>query len=264
MKNAGYPLTIFNYLEPTYDQILVTNSLLKIAMDTQMYDFYIPLDADEFIYNPLSLNLIDIFKSEIQPGNCGLFKWVNYAPINDFYFTVKNPLFELFRKRNTEPTQFYKVVIPHELAKLGTTTMGNHQFLINGMDSSYSFISPFLQHCPVRSSQQIITKAIIGSHRFSIKIDRKINEGFHWDNITHQIRSHNYTISSDLLKNIALKYATNNDISPNSLFVVDNSERIGLSEDIIEFDNLSNMNPIKNFDLFSLEICNKLNSFNIN
>ena len=60
LKNAGYPLTIFNYLEPTYDQILVTNSLLKIAMDTQMYDFYIPLDADEFIYNPLSLNLIDI------------------------------------------------------------------------------------------------------------------------------------------------------------------------------------------------------------
>ena len=260
MKNSGYPLTILNYNEPTYDQILVTNYLLKLAIEANDYAFFIPLDADEFIYNPSQSKFIDILRSEIEFGNCGLFKWVNYAPTSDNYFSTINPLFQLFRKRSTEPNQFYKVIIPDELAKIGSTTMGNHQFLINGKNTTYSFVSPFLQHCPVRSSQQIIAKSIIGSHRFSLKKDRLPNEGFHWDNITNKIRNNNYILDDHSLKDIALHYAINSDHSSINIDLMLDSEKIGDEQNFIELFDLAQINYIRNFDLFANELCIKLKS----
>ena len=260
MKSAGYPLTILNYNEPTYDQVFVTNSLLKIAIDVNDYAFFIPLDADEFIYNPSQTKFIDILKAEIEFGNCGLLKWVNYAPTSDNYFSINNPLFHLFRKRSVEPIQFYKVIIPDEVAGIGSTTMGNHQFLINENNSNYSFVSPFLQHCPVRSSQQIIAKSIIGSHRFSLKKDRLPNEGFHWDNITNKIRDNNYILNDYSLKNLALHYAINSEHSSENIDLILDSEKIGDEQNIIELFDLAQINYIRNFDLFANELCIKLKS----
>ena len=258
MKNAGYPITALTYAETQYNQVLVTNYLLAMAADTSEYKFIIPLDADEFIYNPQPYLLIDTLISEIAIGSCGLLRWVNYAPLSNGYFCSENPLFHLFRRRSFEPTQFYKVVIPIELAKLGSTTMGNHQFLINGNNPNYSIVSPFLQHCPVRSSEQIIAKSIIGSHRLSLKIDRKSGEGFHWDNISEKIRNNNYVLNDENLLEIALQYATNSETSANGMHLLHDSERIGSVNEKIELKELSKINCIRNFDLFSNELCAKI------
>jgi len=260
MQNAGYPITVMTYGEIQYNQVLVTNSLLKIATKSNEYEFIIPLDADEFLYNPNPIDLISILRTEIGEGNCGLMKWVNYAPLSDSYFTSESPLFDLFRKRNSEPTQFYKVIIPNELAKIGSITMGNHQFLINGNNTSYSVVTPFLQHCPVRSSEQIIAKSIIGSHRFSLKPDRKPGEGFHWDNISELIRKENYTLDDECLKKIALQYASSSNQSPADLHLLLNSERIGSGNEKIELKDLSSINCIKNFDIFLNQLCSEFNN----
>lgn len=260
MQNAGYPITVLTYGEIQYNQVLVTNSLLKMATESNEYEFIIPLDADEFLYNPNSIDLISVLRSEIGVDNCGLMKWVNYAPLNNNYYSSESPLFDLFRKRSSEPTQFYKVIIPNKLAKIGSTTMGNHQFLINGNNTSYSLVTPFLQHCPVRSSEQIIAKSIIGSHRFSLKTDRKPGEGFHWDNISEIIRNENYTINDECLKKIALQYATSSDQSSADLCLLLNSERIGSENERIELKNLSKINCVRNFDIFSNELCAKINN----
>ena len=259
LKNAGYPITVLTYAEIQYNQVLVTNSLLRMAANTNDYKFIIPLDADEFIFNPQPNSLIDTLTSEISTGSCGLLRWVNYAPLSNSYFSFGNPLYEIFRKRSVEPTQFYKVVIPIELAINGSTTMGNHQFLINGKNSNYSLVSPFLQHCPVRSSEQLIAKSIIGSHRFSLKPDRKPSEGFHWDVISQKIRNKNFELNDEDLLEIALLYATNSEQSINGIHLVLDSERIGSSTENIEFKELSRINCIRNFDLFSNELCEKIN-----
>lgn len=260
LKNSGFPITVLTYTEIQYNQVFVTNSLLKIATDSDEYEFIIPLDADEFIYNPNKEDLLETLRSEISTDSCGLMKWVNYAPISNDYFSFENPLFHLFRKRSSEPIQFYKVIIPNELAKIGSTTMGNHQFLINGNNSNYSLVTPFLQHCPVRSSEQIIAKSIIGSHRFSLKNDRKPGEGFHWDVITEKIRSINYQLDDKSLMKIAIHYAISKDESDDDIHLLLDSERIGSSNEKIELKDFAKINYVRNFDNFAKDLCSKIKS----
>jgi hypothetical protein len=63
---------------------------------------------------------------------------------------------------------------------------GHHYATVNGQAIVQTDIALRLAHVPVRSSEQIVSKALLGSHKLSLVADRMHREGFHWDLIAEE------------------------------------------------------------------------------
>lgn len=114
-----------------------------------------------------------------------------------------------------------------------------------------------LNHVPVRSKQQIIRKAILGSYAFALKKNRNPGEGYHWDLMAKKIREKNYNLNDRDLLEIALNYAVEEGkVSANDLVV--DCLKIGHQGDCIEFKELSDINLLKSFDMEIASLVEKL------
>jgi hypothetical protein len=254
MKKKGFNIFYTLLSDKVYNQATITTNAVRQISRLGIYDFIMPIDADEFIPD----NKIEFIKKFLiekkSDFEIGYFPWKTYCPISNDYFKTQAPLYNNFKPRKSEPNQFYKIIISNKIATNCEISMGNHD-LIN--ESKFNHLKKYVMpshliHTPVRSEEQIISKAILGSHSFKLKKDRKPGEGFHWDEITQKIRTMNYSIPNELLSKIASNYAVpqkncNYDISDANM-IESQSTGIGQRKDIIEFLDLAKINIIKNFD----------------
>lgn len=254
MKKKGFNIFYTLLSDKIYNQAIITTNAVRQISRLGIYDFIMPIDADEFIPDN-KIELIKKFLAEKKSDlEIGYFPWKTYCPINNNYFGTQAPLYNNFKPRKSEPNQFYKIIISNKIATNCEISMGNHD-LINESKCNYSkkYIMPsHLIHIPVRSEEQIISKAILGSHSFKLKKDRKHGEGFHWDDIAQKIRNSNYSVSSNLLTNISINYAIPEknctyDIAASNM-IESHSTGIGNNSDTIDFLDLAKINIIKNFD----------------
>lgn len=260
LMEEGLPLTVLGHGAFDFQQAIVITSLVRQIAHSGEYEYIVPLDADEFI-NPLESSFSAILKQKIPQGKCGLMKWETYVPLEDTYFSSDSPLFHLFKKRNPEEPQYEKIIISRDVALNCSVGEGNHHAVLNDKLVDALPINATLQHVPVRSSAQIIRKALIGSHRLSIKKGRQSFEGYHWDNIAATIRTNGYELPYSKLRDIALNYAapSSNDTQRT---VAMESMRIGLISDRIIYRNLAVINTLKSLDEFSADLCNAYASLN--
>lgn len=260
MKKSGYNVYYTLLNDKIYNQSKITTSAIRQIAQLNLYDYLMPLDADEFISGE-NIGLIKDFLSE-QDGNfdVGYFPWKTYCPTNRKYFEASAPLHDNFKARRVEANQFYKVIITNRLGKFSTIAMGNHDVIIQEEISALKkhVVPSSLIHVPIRSQEQIISKAVLGSHSFKLKKDRALGEGFHWDELTHQIRIGNYSLSDEMLFQVAANYAVPKDKwvtnQPMSDAIEPACSNIGRSEDSIEYIELAKINLLRNFDMHINEL----------
>ena len=97
--------------------------------------------------------------------------------------------------RAKEADQYYKVVVSNDLAKRAQLPTGNHCVLLDGVLQAAPTLTAILQHAPLRSAEQLLSKALLASLRNSIRLDRKPLENFHTDQMAKIIRLAGTTIT---------------------------------------------------------------------
>jgi glycosyltransferase involved in cell wall biosynthesis len=257
LKAQGYPLSLFRHDSSDFHQAVMLSHLARQVSATNEYDFIIPLDADEFIYTP-SGNFGQIIAEQVPKDGSGLIPWVTYVPTGGVYYASNAPLYEVFRKRSKEPEQFYKAIIPNELAKNCMIAEGNHFVSVNGQWVPGTIVSALLQHVPVRSVDQITAKSLIGSRRLSIKVGRGINETVHWDHMAEKIRRSNYQLAQSDMMSMAISYAGDMSQDVGMSAVDESAPRIGNADDTITYSDLSRINLLQKFDLFAASLCHTI------
>lgn len=252
LRQAGQPITVvpFNGIQQTQAQILTR--LVRDVASTGAYDFIVPLDADEFLTPEASW--LQALQAALGHDRYGRMPWRTFVPVSGDYFGAEAPLYENFRLRSHEPAQFHKIVIPNKLAKACVVEPGNH-----ALAGAVGVEVPFeLLHVPVRSSDQLVQKAVIGSHTLSIKRDRLPNEGFHWDALAREVRANDYRLGEEHLLRFALDYAAGEGDRPAQ--VGGGDRRVGLPTDTIEHKALARSHPVAAFDAFLTKTCAEINA----
>jgi glycosyltransferase involved in cell wall biosynthesis len=259
MRRDGYPLTVGRYEMLDFNQAKVLTGLARDISARNAFDYIVPLDADEFIYCPQG-PLAETLRREISASGCGKMAWRTYVPINDRYFQSQAPLYENFRMRKHEPKQFYKVVVTNELAKSCKFFTGSNRVERDGQIVPAATLSCINQHVPIRGVEQLIIKAILGSHRLSIKMDRREGEGFQKDEMASRIRQCNYQLSNEDILDIASGYATQFNAASDRVLLDESAPRIGTVDDAITLRDLAAVNLLKVFDGYLGELCAEIRS----
>ncbi|WP_041466189.1 glycosyltransferase family 2 protein [Chlorobaculum parvum] len=259
MQKEGLPVTLWHDNSVDYQQSLVSTNAIRKIFEEYQPEWIVPLDADEF----LTENGRE-FRAELEsiPENhCGMLQWRTFVPLSVDYASLENPLWHNFRQRAKETTQFSKVVIPAALATNSKLSPGNHHLLTADNRRIPTVpLTTTLAHVPVRSSEQIVAKSIIGSIKHQITWNRLNNEGFHKEIMAETVRNCNYRLDIQQLQELAFTYSQR----PGKEVIreIDNTIHLGTKNDCIQYRELAVINIIERFDSFMQELGNALQQEN--
>jgi glycosyltransferase involved in cell wall biosynthesis len=248
----GYPIK-YKLLENDgsgFNQAEITaNYIRQVARDIEC-DYIMPIDADEFPFINPAEKITQVLSEATQACGYCLIPWVTYCPIKGDYLSSTAPLYTNFRPRNFEPDQYYKIILTRDFARTVKLATGNHN-VIESEKYKPKKIKAILQHVPVRSAEQISSKAIIGSATLKITKNHKAGESFHWDEMAERILARNMEISEAETLDIALNYAKQkkHQRSP-KISIFSFSPKIGTSSDTIELKDLAKVDIHKNINAF--------------
>lgn len=204
LKEEGFNLTILTKKTIDYQQnLLMTNIVRKIA-ETNLFNYIFPIDADEIIFDPegLKSELINLELDDVCVIN-----WSSIVPIDEFSIRETNPFHGHFEKVETEANICEKMIIPNNIAKECFIHMGNHDVSSDVYKINKVALKTRLFHAPVRSRDQILSKLIIGSYKFSLKKNKSRGEGSHWTSMADKLREHDFIMDNILLRSLSYNYA---------------------------------------------------------
>lgn len=211
LKSEGLPLFLYEDENKEFDQYNTRNKLLLKAVNEFEADIIVPLDADEFLISTNHKNPRKILE-KIKSNTFGIVKWKTYVPdlfenLNKKFIPAKITL-----ARDESFEEFYKVIIPKELVKDYNVrlSLGSHEV---NYDQKYENSIKGVQypnlricHFPIRSKEQMFSKIVIGWINELHRIDREINESFHWQKIFDIIKEDEEINIEDVV-NFAKEYA---------------------------------------------------------
>lgn len=248
LTQQGFQLSYTKLPNLPYAQAEITTNAVHQVASMSQFDFVMPLDADEFICADSDHTFRDMIRQIVSPNGLGLLPWATFCPIKGDYFEAQAPLFENFRQRKVEPEQHYKVILGNEFAKHCSIIMGNHDAMSEMRPPDVRAPIPFpLFHVPVRSADQIIRKAILGSYALELNPNRKPGQGAHWDMLAREIRHSKLSLTDEQLLSVSLAYANSGSAEQYNALLQDGS-RIGLPSDKIQFRELCEINLLHSFD----------------
>lgn len=251
LVQEGLPLSVYQHNSAHFQQKLVLNSLLRQMMAEAPYRYVVALDADEFITETAD-ELIAAFDQ--VPENCVPYlPWRNYFPVEATGAGVSRR----FVHRPGAGADVYKVVVPGRLAALGEISEGNHLFSSEGRVLPGVALPVVIRHVPVRSAEQIIAKALVGSHRLAVKPGRAPGEGYHWDQIAEFIRARNYQLGLQDLEAIACAYPA---ITPADQLAGDAADCVPLAIEGVErrYDHLCRGGTVLRLDAYIKKLTEQL------
>ncbi len=203
----GLPVILFYNLHSIgYYQDLLINHLAKKAVDSHGADLVLPLDADEFLYslngeNPRS-TLESLSDSEVYRLN-----WPFFLPSDN---PRKNSVFlPTYFEEYMNQSRLKKVMVgaallrnPHNRISIGNQVLYK--------DDSQAFWDArlldnlILAHYPVRSAEQIMTKAIVGWANALCTLTPG-NVAGNWGTMYQQIKQYGFP-NTVQLKEFAMTY----------------------------------------------------------
>ena len=235
----------------------VTSAVREIAAKG-IFDYLVPLDADEFLVSTVpGLSVRETLAATLPTDRFGLVPWRTYCPVSADYFGTRAPLHDVFRPRRVENPQFHKVVLGNEYARQCSIGEGNHLAGHETYTTPPQALPLVLQHAPVRSPEQIIRKAVLGHHTLRLKPARGQAEGTHWDDMAALIRARGFKLDDATLTSLALAYAA----APAALTenAVDHAAPgIGLPTDALRFPDLARPNVLAHFDAYITQLVDRL------
>lgn len=185
LLNEGLPIDVLNETSHEQQQARLLTRMMKTALDVHHADWILPLDADEFV----SVNKRGYVRDTIAqlPNNViTKMPWRTYVPLPSDDPNEFNVIKRIRNRVEAEPLQWCKIVIPRFLAekKNSMVSAGNHGFMrrVRGRWKEHpSQVSEQLvvAHFPVRSAQQITTKAFAAWPAILAKPNKEPTEGFH-------------------------------------------------------------------------------------
>jgi hypothetical protein len=217
LADEGYELHCLPRMvsEGEYNQPHGSQQHLAYVADLLNPDWIFFLDADEIIVADDKASVIEEIR-ELGPSSYLAAAWRTFVPASLSYFSADSPLSECFAPRaEAEPT-YTKVSIPGRLARVVSTTTGNHGVtsLIGLPPSEVPARSYFLAHFPVRSSEQIIVKNLIATHNLESRPNALVGEGTHVRHVLDAIRERAYHLTLDDVQAIANGYAMSAALAP--------------------------------------------------
>jgi hypothetical protein len=201
----GFKISIIENQSLEYHQDKVMTGLMRSVAMLDYYDFIVPLDADEFVFD------FDGYLKQVNAINANIvirMKWKTLIP--KIAEPMEDPYpFKKFDVIINEPIEIKKLVIPNKLAKKSFLSMGNHEIYFKKLQTCEYIDAQFLLfHAPVRSAAQLVSKIIIGSSKFKLKRNKARGEGKHWLDIYLKIKVKNFVISLDDLRLLAYCYTS--------------------------------------------------------
>lgn len=204
LKSEGLPITIESDSIIGYSQKEKMQRRYLELTKNEDFDFLVIIDADEFINSSDKDYLRKTLKHKDTKY---FFEWANYIPIGVGRNDISAPLQAIKHRNNKKSLR--KVVIPNfgEDAQFVQIWQGNHDFDFSVRHLHFSLLDAKLAHFPVRSINQIESKALIGwpSYLIKNKNAKWSHEGLQWRIIYERIEEAG--ISEADLVNIADCYS---------------------------------------------------------
>jgi len=173
LEAGGAPITCTRAETVAFEQSRLTTEKVRAVAATNEFDYIVLLDADEFLSTPEGGRLGDYLSKQVSSDQFGTMDWLTFCPVSDHYYDSDNPLYEYFRPRSFEPATFSKVILGNEFAKHCTVAAGNHSAKHKRYKNAGVALDLPLYHVPVRSSQQLIRKAILGDYATQLNTKKK-------------------------------------------------------------------------------------------
>lgn len=194
MEKEGLPIYIFREKAgDTVDSERIPK-LLQYTIDRFSPDFIFPLDSDEFLFSSKNLHPRSVINS-LNISKVYYLKSITYVPQRSDkageYFIPKR----IQHAYSEEFEEYFKVglskdmILKHHLR----LTIGSHDVLV--MKKSEEIVLKEnhqdlrITHFPIRSSEQIMSKVMIGWINNLSRSDRNPGEAFHWENFYNKIKN---------------------------------------------------------------------------
>jgi hypothetical protein len=168
LEQEGLPVIVLEDRDPGYFQIAKTSRLIQLAIDEYQADFVLPLDADEFLTSVGGAASPRSLLERLQPDLLHYVQWRTYLPHATDDVDEPCVIWRMQHARPVSAGDLCKVIVPAQLwQEHGLQVIaGNHDVisLIDPVQALPRLVSRdlCLAHFPVRSLEQIKTKAFIG------------------------------------------------------------------------------------------------------
>jgi hypothetical protein len=213
LKKEGLPIELTEETSLELQQGPFLTRIMKKAVKDYDADWVIPLDADEFLAVSGDGHIHEVMQ-KLPSDKVVKVPWRTYVPLPSDNFQEPNILKRIQHFRSRENQNLRKIMIPRILAmkKYGLIAAGNHGFVRESFrkqkELPYVHMDQLvLAHFPVRSSQQIMTKAFVGWLACLAKPNRLPTENYHLKMLYDRFKSGS-EISLEELTSMALEYAT--------------------------------------------------------
>lgn len=218
LQLEGYPITVTFDGDNTYNQDgLITKALYSVN-SLGLYDYFMFLDADEFLDETKEdiLAKLESFPAPLLPKAM----WRSWVPIDVDYKDWSAPLYCVFRPLAKENHVTEKVIVDKFRAPYIKMAHGNHDCLNkDGQKLPSRYCGIRINHFPIRSVEQIVSKAVLGNYRQMIRVATKLEKNveaelgpvrnfFQLKTIHTELRNSNFVVTKEDLRRWAVCYNT--------------------------------------------------------
>lgn len=244
----GYPLRVTSVPGVAFEQAEVTSAAVRALAQAGECDYIVPIDADEFLVAADgAATPREVIAAQLAPDRHGVVAWRTFCPVGGGYYDAPAPLFTQFRMREKEPLPLHKVALGREFAAGCTLVADNHFAHSVGFRATPVVLPLVMQHVPVRSSDQLVRKILLGEYALSLRAARGPLEGFHWSWMADRIRARGYRLDAAELLDFALRYSAN-PAAEVAHGLLDDGPRVGTADDVMKFPELARIDLVKSFD----------------
>ena len=208
----GLPIELTQENRMDFQQGLMMTALMKKAAMDFDADWILPIDADEFL-NTGGNGFVREVLENLPQDKIVKVPWRTYIPLPSDDLQEPNTLLRIKHHRRAEHQKLRKILIPRALTmqSKGMIDAGNHSFVKKEFGRKKQF--PYIDmdtlvhaHFPVRSTQQVAVKAIVGWLSILAKPNKEPTEGFHIKLLYDRFKNGSQ-ISPEELTSMALGYA---------------------------------------------------------
>lgn len=257
LQTEGFKIEIINDTEIQHAQAKKMDRLCAYVYEKYPSDFIIPIDDDEIIV-PENKN---ISIADAREALCSLSRdALYYAPWRVYIPTEADDNTEVnVAKRQTycysnNANTHSKVIIPSELTQENGFHLldGNHGAIFTREHGNFFFPDLKFAHFPIRSAEQIKSKALIGWTNLLTIPDRSKINGIHWGTIYEQVKE-GTPLTIDMLQTLSALYLlpdTNATVIKNPINLPDEYMQL-------KYTNSQEVNALKNYCLYIESLADK-------
>lgn len=209
LQAEGLPLRVERHPDPDFRQSEIMTTLARAAFERDVADFVFALDGDEFLKVESRASL-ETALSLLPPGVHAWAHWLTYVPDDLAPTEATFGPGHLWWRLRHENKPLHKVIVARVLLSQPDALVrpGNHSIIRPGVELAHGLIIRDVvayAHCPVRSCEQLATKAILGYLASTTASEMGPQRPKLWRDLYEQLRA-GMALTEDQARQIACNY----------------------------------------------------------